>query len=103
MGSERSVDKDILKCLNQFAAQSQLKKRVSRLLAANMGEDSQQKIKKHFQSIDGDGDETLDKHELAKLLIKLGTPEDEALDEAVKMLKNADATEDGKIDFFEFS
>jgi len=101
--SDRSVDKDILKCLKQFAQQTKLKKRVSRLLAANMGEDSQQKIKKHFQSIDEDGDETLDRKELAELLIKLGTPEDEAMDEALQMLKNADESADERIDFFEFS
>jgi len=101
--SEAQVDKDILKCLKQFTYQSQLKKKVSRLLAENMGADSKEKIRKHFDTIDESGDNRLDQSELAQLLIKLGTAEDKAMEEAAQMLGNADESSDGKIDFLEFS
>jgi len=104
--SDDVTEEDVLKCLKQYSYQSKLKKLVSRLLAENMGDQPKKKIKEQFDKLDVNGDGSLDKTELQKLLRTLGqTQEDDIPEEAEKMIMEADATgtQDGEIDFEEFA
>jgi len=104
--SDETIHEEVLKCLKQFNYQTLLKKKVSNLLADNMGQEPRLKIKGHFDKLDSSGDGYLDEHELCVLLKSLDksldTPQAER--QAKQMLQQADSvTEDGKIDFEEFA
>jgi len=104
--TDEIIHNDILRCLKQYSYQSKLKKEVTRLLASHMNDKPQETIKKHFESIDTNGDGCLDEDELVQLLILLpggkNKTEEVLNEEAQNMINQGDHTEDGKIDFEEF-
>lgn len=101
--SDESIHKEVLKCLKQFNYQTMLKKKVSNLLADNMGQEPRAKIKGHFDKLDKSNDGFLDQDELMILLVKLGSSDEDAKGEAQRMMEQADSGSDGKIDFEEFA
>jgi len=100
--SDFQLNKDVIQYLRQFNYQSKLKKEITRVLAANMTQQPEQEIRRHFQRLDADGDGFLDADELKLLLLDMGYAKHEAYGEAVKMVQNADTNKDGKVDFGEF-
>jgi len=101
--NKNKINLDTLRSLRQFQHQSKLKKAVAGILAANMGEGPEKRVREHFNRLDIDGDQQLDLAELKTLIKDLGFHDLESESEAERMLKEADKDLDGHISFEEFA
>jgi len=101
--NKNKINLDTLRSLRQFQHQSKLKKAVAGILAANMGEGPERRVREHFNRLDIDGDQQLDLKELKTLIKDLGFHDVESGAEAERMLKEADKDMDGHISFEEFA
>lgn len=101
--SKNNINLDTLRSLRQFQHQSKLKKAVAGILAANMGEGPEKRVREHFNRLDIDGDAKLDLAELKTLIKDLGFHDLESGEEAERMLAEADKDGDGEISFEEFA
>jgi len=101
--NKNKINLDTLRSLRQFQHQSKLKKAVAGILAANMGEGPEKRVREHFNRLDIDGDQQLDLAELKTLIKDLGFHDIESESEAERMLKEADKDLDGHISFEEFA
>merc|ERR1719499_313011 len=100
---DNDISIDTIRSLRQFTAQTKLKKAVSRILAQNMGDKPQQRVKEHFTRLDEDGNGCLDVDELTQVFVHLNYHPTEARAEAVKVLEEVDTDNNGEINFEEFA
>jgi len=98
--SGRLISDDVIKVLRQFREQSKLKKVITRTLAAHMGKEMEDKIRKQFCSLDTNRDGVLSAHELAPLLTQIGLTKQQSSLEANKILEMSGS---GEIDFNDFA
>merc|ERR1719245_2169260 len=101
--TKNKINLDTLRSLRQFQHQSKLKKAVAGILAANMGEGPEKRVREHFDRLDIDGDKQLDLEELTRLIKDLGFHDLESEQEAARMLQEADVDQNGQISFEEFA
>jgi len=101
--TENRINLDTVRSLRQFQHQTKLKKAVSGILAQNMGQGPEQRVREHFNRLDIDGDNALDLDELRQLIKDLGFHEVESDIEAQRILEEADTDNDGSISFEEFA
>lgn len=101
--SNAGINMDTIRSLRQFNNASKLKKAVSKILAQNMGEGPEKRVREHFARLDVDGNNSLNKTELIQLMRDLGFHERESEIEAQRILSEADSNDDNKIDFEEFA
>ena len=57
--NKNKINLDTLRSLRQFQHQSKLKKAVAGILAANMGEGPEKRVREHFNRLDIDGNFSL--------------------------------------------
>jgi Ca2+-binding EF-hand superfamily protein len=101
--TRNAINLDTLRSLRQFQHQSKLKKAVAGILAQNMGEGPEKRVREHFDRLDIDGDKQLDLGELKRLIKDLGFHDVESEQEAERMLQEADEDNNGQISFEEFA
>jgi len=101
--TKNAINLDTLRSLRQFQHQSKLKKAVAGILAQNMGEGPEKRVREHFDRLDIDGDKQLDIGELTRLIKDLGFHNEESEQEARRMLEEADVDQNGQISFEEFA
>jgi len=101
--SDAGINMDTIRSLRQFNNASKLKKAVSKILAQNMGEGPEKRVREHFARLDVDQSGALDKRELKQLMLDLGFHDRESEFEAERIMNEADTDNDGKIDFEEFA
>jgi len=101
--SDSKINLDIVRSLRQFKHQSKLKKAVAKILAQNMGQGPEDKIKEHFRRVDIDKNGALDLKELTIMFKELGFHQTEASQEADRVMKEADSDGNDAITFDEFA
>jgi len=101
--SEKKISPDVIRVLRQFNKQSKLKKAITKVLAANMGDEPKKKIREHFSRLDKNNDGSLDLKELTVLLTDMGIAENEAREDAKAIMTEGDADGNGEIEFEEFA
>jgi len=98
-----SINLDTIRSLRQFAAQTRLKKAVARILAQNMGEGPEARVREHFERLDADGNNTLDIDELSHIMKDLGYHPSESRQEAERIMAEVDVDNNNAISFEEFA
>lgn len=101
--SKAKINMDTIRSLRQFNNASKLKKAVSKILAQNMGQGPEQRVREHFARLDVDNNGFLNQKELTQLMQDLGFHKRESEVEAERIMKEADSNNDAQIDFEEFA
>jgi len=97
------ISADVMRVLRQFNRQSKLKKAITRMLAENMGEVPEKKIREQFFKLDKNNDGGIDISELTVLLTNMGFTKSRAEEEAKKIMATSDVDGSGLIEFVEFA
>jgi len=100
--TKNKINVDAVRSLRQFNYQSKLKKAVANILATNMGDGPSERVLKHFNSLDKDGDQKLSVEELEALFKEVGYQADTATAEAKRVMSEVDRDQDGHISLEEF-
>jgi calcium-dependent protein kinase len=94
---------ETLSALKDFSNASKIKKAVANILVNQMTEEDVKKLSNLFQTLDVDGDGTLDVAEIAQYMKRLFNYDDKtAKEQAGNFLKEVDVDNSGKIDVKEF-
>ena len=94
---------ETLSALKDFSNASKIKKAVANILVKQMTEEDIKKLSNLFQTLDVDGDGTLDVAEIAQYMKRLfNYDEKTAKEQAGNFLKEVDVDNSGKIDVKEF-
>lgn len=97
--SEEDISEDVMNSLKHFRASCKLKKACLTVMARNLSEQTIEKLKGVFRSLDANGDGTISAHDIHEGLLKANVDVPADLDE---ILKEMDSDGSGVIDYTEF-